>query len=187
MTHRIESDFSDPLKYDEWYEQNRQVYEKELDFVKKMLDGESFVEVGAGTGRFGGALGAIALIDVSPNMAKYSAKLGYPSVLADAHKLPLRDSSVQSVLFAFSLSFMEDPKKAFEEALRVSKKSVLIVDIESKSSKNYSESLKNIYKNYDPNFMSKIDLSKLKYVRKTIKVTLDRFKITLVSYKVYKE
>jgi len=69
-----EDDFTEPEKYDSWYEKYRDIYQKEMAFLQKFLRKVKFIEVGAGTGRFGGELGAFALIEVSEKMIKYALK-----------------------------------------------------------------------------------------------------------------
>jgi ubiquinone/menaquinone biosynthesis C-methylase UbiE len=48
-------------------------------------------------------------------------------VQADAHRLPLRDRSVDAALFVTSLEFVEDPGRALAEAVRVSRTGLMLV------------------------------------------------------------
>ncbi len=153
----ITEDFSEPEKYDSWYDKYKNIYKKELGFVKKLLENDNFVEIGAGTGRFGGELGALCLIELSEKMIKFSLQKGYDYIKADAHNLPLRRESIGTVLFAFSLSFVKDPLKALKEAFDVAKNKVVIVDINTELSKKYVENLKSSYKSYNPSFIYSVN------------------------------
>ena len=145
---RIVKEFSDAEEYDRWYEQNEEIYRSELEFISELIGRSRFIEVGAGTGRFGGSLGAVLLIDISREMLEIAAAKGFDCVLADATSLPLRSKSVDAVLFAFSLSFMPYAG-ALREALRVSKEKIVIVDVDP-ASEDYVKSLKDFYSSYEP-------------------------------------
>ncbi|MGC9209471.1 MAG: class I SAM-dependent methyltransferase [Nitrososphaeria archaeon] len=145
---RIIKEFSNAEDYDRWYEQNGEIYRSELEFTSKLLGGSRFIEIGAGTGRFGGTLGAFLLIDVSREMLEIAAAKGFECVLADAASLPLRSKSTDAVLFAFSLSFMPYAR-ALREALRVSREKIIIVDVDP-ASEDYVKLLKDFYTSYEP-------------------------------------
>jgi len=181
-----EEDFAEPEKYDSWYEKYRDVYQKELAFLQKFLKKDKFIEVGAGTGRFGGELGAFALIEVSEKMIKYALKKGYEYVRADGQNLPLRKDSVDSVLFAFSLPFIKDQQMALKEAFYVAKKKIIIVDLDPELSKSYVDSLRSIYKSYDPSFIENV--KRFDKITKTSRLVLkiDSEKVTLIGFVIYK-
>jgi SAM-dependent methyltransferase len=48
-------------------------------------------------------------------------------VQADAHRLPFRDRAVDAVLFVTSLEFLEEPKRALTEAVRVSRQGLMLL------------------------------------------------------------
>ena len=59
------------LKYDEWFDKNRFIYESELQAVKELLpEGKNDIEVGVGSGRFAAPLGIKLGIDPSRKMGK---------------------------------------------------------------------------------------------------------------------
>jgi ubiquinone/menaquinone biosynthesis C-methylase UbiE len=105
-------------EYDRWYEENWELFLKELECVKKAKRGKC-VEVGAGTGAFCSELGCLAL-DPALNALKIAKRKGCEAVLGVAEALPFRSKAFDSAIFITSLCFVQDREKALKEAERVS-------------------------------------------------------------------
>jgi ubiquinone/menaquinone biosynthesis C-methylase UbiE len=128
----------DPKDYERWYQTkegscfNR--LEKEL--ILKMINpnpAESLLEVGCGTGHFLKWLSKFKLklagVDIAPKMIAYASQnlLGNIELkVADADNLPFKDNSFDAVMFITALEFLDKPKEALKEAIRVSKDKVFI-------------------------------------------------------------
>jgi ubiquinone/menaquinone biosynthesis C-methylase UbiE len=95
------------------------------------LSADSFLEVGAGTGKSFRHVksGLMIGLDASVTMLE-SARRKAPEVIAvagDAHRLPFRDGSLDVSLFSYCLRGLARPLDAVTEALRVSSR-VIILD-----------------------------------------------------------
>ena len=95
------------------------------------LDADSFLEIGAGSGKSFRHVrsGLVIGLDASVTMLE-SARKRAPQVIAvvgDAHRLPFRDGSVEVSFFSYCLRGLARPLDAVREALRVSRR-VIIVD-----------------------------------------------------------
>lgn len=111
------------LRYDEWFERNRAVYEAELLAVKELLPREGRgVEIGVGSGRFGSPLGVRVGIEPSGELRRMARKRGIEVVAGVAERLPLRDSSFDYALMVTVLCFVEEPERAVEEVWRILKR-----------------------------------------------------------------
>ncbi|MEB2285277.1 MAG: class I SAM-dependent methyltransferase [Myxococcales bacterium] len=125
--------------YDEWYDSpsGRRVERSERRLLRWLLDqvpgSRSLLDVGCGTGRFTGWLAERPLrvfgLDRSPAMLAVLRRRHpeVPVVLGDAHRLPLRDGAVDLTLLLTTLEFLEDPLAALTEAVRVSRRGMLLV------------------------------------------------------------
>ena len=95
------------------------------------LAADSFLEVGAGTGKSFRHVksGLMIGLDASVTMLESARKRapGLIAVAGDAHRLPFRDGSVEVCLFSYCLRGLARPPDAVREALRVSSR-VIIVD-----------------------------------------------------------
>jgi SAM-dependent methyltransferase len=131
--------------YDQWYETPRgfeaaRAEQALLAWLLQSLPGSrSVLEVGCGTGQFtrwlaGCGFGAIGL-DRSPAMLAESRSRSpvVPAVLGDALRLPLRDASVDVVLFVTSLEFVPDPLQALCEAVRVARRGAVLLFMNRRS------------------------------------------------------
>lgn len=80
------------------------------------------LSVGCGTGEMEQALREagyrVAALDLRPTVADLVRARGIPFFRADAHLLPIRDESVDAVLFSESIGQI-DPEKGLREAARV--------------------------------------------------------------------
>jgi len=126
-------------RYETWYGsgKGRRVDRAEralLDWMLARLPRtERVLEVGCGTGHFSRYLASRSLrvvgLDRSPAMLK-ALRSGEPRIVgvqADAHWLPFRDQAVDVVLFVTSLEFLNDPKRALAEAVRVSRRGLMLL------------------------------------------------------------
>jgi ubiquinone/menaquinone biosynthesis C-methylase UbiE len=99
--------------------------------VLKGLVADSFLEIGAGSGKNFGLLTSPVKIgvDVSEKMLRYagSAFPGVILIMGDAHSLPLQGACVDVAMFSYCLRGLARPAAAVKEALRVSS-TVIIVD-----------------------------------------------------------
>ena len=115
-------------RYDDWFERNRFVYESELLAVKRLLpEGGVGIEVGVGTGRFAEPLGIEIGVDPSLEMLGIARRRGIEVIVGVAENLPIRDSQFDFVLFVTTICFLENVKRALEEAHRVVKPSGSVV------------------------------------------------------------
>jgi ubiquinone/menaquinone biosynthesis C-methylase UbiE len=126
-------------RYEEWYAtaRGRRVDRSEralLAWLVARLPGiRRVLEIGCGTGHFteqlaGRGLSTIGL-DRSPAMLREAARLRRrgPFVLADAHRLPLRDRAVDVAALIATLEFLDSPARALEECVRVAERGLVLV------------------------------------------------------------
>lgn len=111
-------------RYDQWYEENREMYEKELAIIPQPESPS--LEIGVGTGRFA-IIGIDVGVDISKAMLKIAKSRGVECVLSDATLLPFRNRTFKSVYFLFTLCFLENPIKALSEAKRILREDGYIV------------------------------------------------------------
>jgi SAM-dependent methyltransferase len=106
--------------YDAWFETHPHAYASELAAVRAFVPGPgTWVEVGAGTGRFAVALGITRGIEPSAAMRRLARERGLAMMDGTAEDLPLADASVDGVLMVTTLCFLDDVDAAFREAYRV--------------------------------------------------------------------
>ena len=116
-------------QYEQWFEENRWVYEAELKAVKSLLPhGKYGMEIGVGTGRFAAPVGIKIGIEPSSSMRAFALKRGIKVLGAVAENLPFKDSTFTHVLMVTTICFLDDVNVAFTEAYRVlSKEGHLII------------------------------------------------------------
>ena len=125
--------------YEKWYESRAglRADRAEKALLAWLLDdfpeARNVLEIGCGSGHFTGWLGERGLetmgLDRAPAMlAEARRRLPEcPLVLSDAHRLPLRDRSVDLTLFVTTLEFLDAPERAMAEAVRVSRDGVIVI------------------------------------------------------------
>jgi SAM-dependent methyltransferase len=126
-------------RYESWYatQRGRRVDHSEcalLGWLLAWFPGACRVlEVGCGGGHFTqwlAAPGYVAIgLDRSPAMLDEarSRLSGSPLVLADAHRLPLRDRAVDISVLVTTLEFLESPRRALQESVRVAERGLALV------------------------------------------------------------
>jgi ubiquinone/menaquinone biosynthesis C-methylase UbiE len=122
--------------YEAWYEgSGRRADRLEKNLLARLLDwidgGETLLDVGSGTCHFGRYFAHLGLqvvgVDSSVPMLREAARLGSPpTVLGDALRLPLDDLSVDLVAIVATLAFVTDPVQVVREAVRVSRRGLII-------------------------------------------------------------
>ncbi|MEO2069032.1 MAG: class I SAM-dependent methyltransferase [Desulfurobacteriaceae bacterium] len=123
------------LEYDNFFKTNfgKKVFNLEKEILLKVLDKkDSILEVGCGTGIWLETLKREGFkklygVDISQDMLKLAKKKGLKNlVLGNAEDLPFKEDSFDTTVFITSLEFIDDKKKAFLEAVRVSRESVIV-------------------------------------------------------------
>ncbi len=120
--------------YDAWYDEpaGQAILSAELACLRRLVDTcrGRWLEVGVGTGRFAAGLGIGEGLDPAGNMLQIAARRGVHTHLGTADSLPFRDGSVDGILLALTLCFIDDPAAALRECRRVlAEKGVLLVGI----------------------------------------------------------
>jgi len=130
-------------QYDEWFEKNREVYNSELDAIRKLIPSPHAegLEVGVGSGKFAVPLGIKIGVEPSDRMAAKAEKHGIRVFRNVAEDLPFSDSEFDFVLMVTTICFVDDILTSFREAFRVLKTGGCIivgfVDKESDLGKQY--------------------------------------------------
>ncbi|SES84127.1 Methyltransferase domain-containing protein [Methanococcoides vulcani] len=107
-------------KYDNWFEENRPVYESELGALRvNMPPYARGLEIGVGSGRFAVPLGIHFGVDPSPRMLNIARNRGIEGIYGVAEQLPFADSSFDLVLMVTTICFLDDIKSAFREVKRI--------------------------------------------------------------------
>jgi len=130
-------------RYDEWFERNRDVYNSELEAIRKLIPSPHAkgLEVGVGSGKFAVPLGIKIGVEPSDRMAAKAEKNGIRVFRDVAEDLPFSDSEFDFVLMVTTICFVDDVQTSFKEAFRVLKTRGCIivgfVDKESDLGKQY--------------------------------------------------
>ncbi len=107
-------------QYEDWFVENRWVYEAELRAVKAMLPaGGRGVEIGVGTGRFAEPLGIKIGVEPSNRMREIAQERGIQVLDGVAEELPFDDSRFDFVLMVTTICFVDDIVRALQETHRV--------------------------------------------------------------------
>jgi SAM-dependent methyltransferase len=129
----------DAAGYEAWYAtpRGRRAERADCALLERLLapfqTARSALEIGCGTGHFTGWLASriplVVGVDRAPAMLaearRRHARLAL--VEGDAHALPLRSEAVDVSMFVTTLEFLEHPSAALAEAVRVSRRAVLVL------------------------------------------------------------
>jgi SAM-dependent methyltransferase len=131
--------FRDPAivrDYEAWYEgPGRRADRLEKTLLARLLDwvdgGDTLLDIGSGTGHFSRYFARLGLqvvgVDSSVPMLREAARLGSPpSILGDALRLPFNHLSVDLAAIVATLAFVTDPVQVLREAVRVSRRGLII-------------------------------------------------------------
>ncbi len=114
----------DPIAetYDRWYDtaEGRTIFNAELACLRSLCEHRRgrWLEVGVGTGRFASMLGIAEGVDPSPRMLELAAGRGVRTYAGYAEDLPFPDGSLDGVLLALALCFVDDPGLTVRECYR---------------------------------------------------------------------
>lgn len=106
-------------EYDAWYDENQEVFRKEIELIRGWARGSPALEIGVGTGRFASGLGIGFGIDMARGALLLARRRGIRAVLGSAESLPFKSESFALVGVFFSIEFFGDPRRALEECRRV--------------------------------------------------------------------
>ncbi len=95
----------DAEAYDRWYDEHNAIFLTELRLLFSVFKGGKGAELGAGTGRFGSAVGADVLLDLNRDMLSLAKKRTSDLVLGNMCDPPFREGAFDYGLFSFSLGF----------------------------------------------------------------------------------
>jgi len=110
-------------EYDQWFSDNRFLYQLELEAVKDFIPENSYgLDIGVGSGKFSLPFGITTGIDPSFKMAFKSKKNGINVYLAVAEALPFKNEVFDFALMVTSICFVDDVQKTLDEANRVLRK-----------------------------------------------------------------
>jgi SAM-dependent methyltransferase len=123
--------------YEDWYDtpdgRRADVLEKAvLDRLLQEFPGPgSVLEVGCGTAHFTRwlneqGLAAVGMDRSAPMLAEAQALDDVPLVRGDARRLPFADGAFDLAMFITTLEFLERPREALAEALRVARRGVML-------------------------------------------------------------
>ena len=131
-------------EYDNWYDDNMEIYQSELLALKQVVPtGKKGLEVGAGTARFASLLGVEVGVDPSEAMISIAAGRGVKVKKGVAENLPFDDGSFDFIMFITAICFLDDVFQAFSEAHRVLKEKgeiiIGMIDKDSDLGRNYEK------------------------------------------------
>ena len=109
------------LEYDKWFDENRFVYESELNILKKIIPKGKGLEIGVGTARFAAPLGIKIGVEPAGNMAEIANGRGIEVVEGRAENIPFKNSVFDFILIVVTICFVDNPKQILREARRILK------------------------------------------------------------------
>lgn len=125
---KIEAFENHTTQYEDWFEKNKYIYKSELLAVHKLIPpSRNGIEIGVGSGRFAVPLGIKIGVDPSRKMITLAQQRGIEVVEGIAEDLPLKDSTFGYALMITTICFVDNIKKAFQEAYRIIKKNGYLI------------------------------------------------------------
>jgi SAM-dependent methyltransferase len=98
------------------------------DVVDYIKPDDKVLDVGCGNGQFGESIAKKFQADVAGVDVVDYAKAGIPINLYDGQKLPFADDSFDVIIMAFMLHHVQHQDKLFEEAVRCSRRNIIIFE-----------------------------------------------------------
>jgi ubiquinone/menaquinone biosynthesis C-methylase UbiE len=109
--------------YDNWYDtpEGSAIFREEVECLHLLCSdyADRWLEVGVGTGRFARELSITHGIDLSFRMVEKAVSRDIRGHVGSAEQLPFRTGSLDGVLMALTLCFLENTQAAFLECARV--------------------------------------------------------------------
>lgn len=108
-------------EYDEWFENNRDLYEAEVEAIRQLLPQNTgrTGEIGVGSGRFSAPLGIPIGVEPSGRMAMNAKKRGIVVCRGVAEALPFFHDCLDVLVMVTTICFVDDVRQSFREAFRV--------------------------------------------------------------------
>jgi len=111
-----------------WFKNNEKLFLSELKALEQMVtEPEKCVSIGIGNGLFAEKLGIKKGVEPSSGMAELARAKGIEVIEGRAESVPIEDESADQVLLGTILSYVDDKKKAVEEAYRILKDSGQVI------------------------------------------------------------
>lgn len=125
---KIQGYESHATEYDQWFDDNPETYQAEINAIKQLLPKGKGIEIGAGSGRFTQPLHIDTGIEPAEAMRQRALnERGLKMLAGVAESLPVADASYDFAVFITSTCFLDDPTKAYQEAARVTNESGSII------------------------------------------------------------
>lgn len=107
-------------KYEQWFDKYDPVYDAELRCVRSVgSDNKKSLEIGVGSGRFAAPLAIRMGVEPSLRMAYLAKNRGILTISGTGENLPVKNSSIASVLMVTTICFLDNVLQAFREVLRI--------------------------------------------------------------------
>lgn len=173
-------DFQDAQAYDSWYRQKRRplATELELRLMQELLapaKEDTVLDIGCGTGGSLKALLDMGLSVTGLDPSPYVLDIAYANLQhrvdlyrGFAEDLPFGDNSFNHACFFLSLEFVDNPRKALEEAARVAKDRVFIGVLNRYAFKGLERRLRGIFTNSIFNKARFFSIWELKYLARAV-------------------
>ena len=109
-------------EYDSWFEDSP-VFVSELSALQQISSPltDPKIEIGAGPGRFAEKLGVTAGIDPASAALQHGMKRGIMGAVGIGEQLPILSGAAGTVFILFTLCFLMDPGRVFNECRRILK------------------------------------------------------------------
>jgi len=125
------------------FARSEQEFSAQVEQIKDLLQlspADVLLDIGCNTGQYEKSLSPfvshITGVDSSPVLIRQTQVLANVTFLvADAMRLPLGDKTFDKTLMVSTLQYIPDPAKAIEEMRRVTKKTILFLNIPDKTQK----------------------------------------------------
>ena len=150
-------DFSEAVNYEQWFNkpQNKLAFELETQLMRDLLQpmrGESVLDIGCGAGACLAAFLEMGLRVTGLDPSTYILDMAFEKIghRADLYRgfaedLPFDDNSFNYACLFTTLEFVDNPKKALEEACRVTKDRVFIGVLNRYALKGIERRVKGIF------------------------------------------